>query len=157
MRVKMVGLSFLLRNDDLQDIWRMTDAGEGLCDTNRLIGCAFITVLNEIDRAGQLKPNYGYRDLASVMSLYLVIGQKLLSLRGRKLPSILRLLDARWRCRYFTAGGFQSSTAVDQQCQGESQVVEMHVRQPSRDLWSSLHFTDGPPSSSLKAGSLTRL
>jgi hypothetical protein len=45
--------------------------GKRLQDTFRLIGCAFISALGELDRAGLLNVDSPIKDLGLVMSLYL--------------------------------------------------------------------------------------
>jgi hypothetical protein len=47
------------------------DDGEKASETLSLIGCAFLTMLNELDRAGHLKPDSQFRDLSLVMCLAL--------------------------------------------------------------------------------------
>jgi hypothetical protein len=45
------------------------DDGEKASKTLGLIGCAFLTMLDELDRAGHLKPDSQFRDLSPVMCL----------------------------------------------------------------------------------------
>jgi hypothetical protein len=45
------------------------DDGEKASKTLGLIGCAFLTMLDELDRAGHLKPDSQFRDLSLVMCL----------------------------------------------------------------------------------------
>ena len=47
------------------------DDGEGVVALYNLIGCAFVTLLDALDRAGQLKEDSEFRDLGLVMSIYL--------------------------------------------------------------------------------------
>lgn len=47
------------------------DDGVRVAETIQLIGKAFISMLNSLDRASQLKPDSEFRDLPLVMALYL--------------------------------------------------------------------------------------
>jgi len=47
------------------------DDGEGESATWGLSGCAILTMLNELDRAGHLKPDSKFQDLALVMGMAL--------------------------------------------------------------------------------------
>lgn len=47
------------------------DDGERICDLIGLFGCAFLTTLDSLDRAGKLKKDSDIRDLGLIISLYL--------------------------------------------------------------------------------------
>jgi hypothetical protein len=65
-------LPFVVRFYDLVSYTRLAhDDGEKASETLGLIGCAFLTMLNELDRAGHLKPDSTFRDLSLVMCLAL--------------------------------------------------------------------------------------
>ncbi len=49
----------------------MNEDGEHVCDCYGLIGCAFLTALNALDIAGELKPESKFQDLALVISYFL--------------------------------------------------------------------------------------
>jgi hypothetical protein len=53
------------------------DDGERASETLGLIGCAFLTMLNELDRTGHLKPDSQFRDLSLVMCLAIKWGNSM--------------------------------------------------------------------------------
>lgn len=59
-----------LEGDTLMTLIHIDDA-EGVCHLVRVTGCMFLTALDAIDYAGQLKAQSRFKDLALVMSLWL--------------------------------------------------------------------------------------
>jgi hypothetical protein len=54
-----------------------SDDSEKTCELIGLIGCALLTVLSAIDRAGELNPNSRFLDLALVIGYYLELSHDL--------------------------------------------------------------------------------
>jgi hypothetical protein len=54
-----------------------SDDGDKTCELIGLIGCALLTALSAIDRAGELKPNSRFLDLALVIGYYLELSHDL--------------------------------------------------------------------------------
>lgn len=48
------------------------DDGDRCCDIYGIIGCAILSALNAIDIAGELKPDSRFRNLALIISLFLI-------------------------------------------------------------------------------------
>lgn len=59
-------------NRDLSMPWMMVDDGDRCARLNALIGCMILTMLNELDRIGQLTSDSKFLDLSHVMALYLL-------------------------------------------------------------------------------------
>jgi len=64
-------LGHWLSREDVAGIWMTVDDGNRVSHIHDVIGCALLTSLDFVDRAGQLKPASEFPDLALVMSLYL--------------------------------------------------------------------------------------
>ena len=67
----MTTLAHWLNNDETMSPWLGIDDSDRVSGMAELVGCAFLSVLDVIDHAKELKPNSAYRDLGLVMSLYL--------------------------------------------------------------------------------------
>ena len=61
----------MLHNGENVMLWLSSDDGEGVQILYNLVGRAFLTVLDAIDREGELKAGSAYQDLGLVMSIYL--------------------------------------------------------------------------------------
>ncbi|KAK6430393.1 hypothetical protein LTR95_013449 [Oleoguttula sp. CCFEE 5521] len=74
MRGTMAGLVhwMMLRQDD----WIHDDDGDGTAERYVTVGYAFLALLNEVDRLGQLKADSEFRDLGLVMALYVLWAQR---------------------------------------------------------------------------------
>lgn len=51
--------------------WTHVDDGERVTQLTRVVGCAILTALNELERIGQFSGDSKFRDLGLVMALYL--------------------------------------------------------------------------------------
>ncbi|KAF2233834.1 hypothetical protein EV356DRAFT_533372 [Viridothelium virens] len=69
------------KNPSLNELWAIIEAldlddGDRMFKTLDMIGCAALSMLNRLDLAGKLKPNSEFKDIALVISVFLLFAEK---------------------------------------------------------------------------------
>lgn len=67
---------YLKAHGAIEYLFGNIDDGERACDALKLIGVAFLSLLDVLERAEHLKSNSEFKDLAIVMSMYLIWAQE---------------------------------------------------------------------------------
>ncbi|KAL9092540.1 MAG: hypothetical protein Q9165_004344 [Trypethelium subeluteriae] len=68
---------YVKKNPSLNELWAIIesldiDDSQGMFETLNLIGCAVLSMLNRLDLAGKLKPDSEFKDIALVISVFLI-------------------------------------------------------------------------------------
>ena len=69
-------LAHFINHEVHNGVWMQVDDGDRVEALTGLIGCAFLSALNALDRIEELKEDSAFRDLGLVMAIYLQFSQE---------------------------------------------------------------------------------